>query len=99
MNPKGKLVSSLYALMLLGCAFFAGYDTFGFAFGIGEGGGQISLIAGTFLIGTLAGGGGLIIAALLCWTRWRATNVIALVCSIIVLPAASLFGWQGVRAN
>ena len=99
MNLKGTLASLIYALVLLGCAFFAGFDTFGFAFGIGDGGGQISVAAGTFLIGTLVGGVGLIIAALLSWTRWPGTNVIALVSVLIVLPAAMLYGWQGVRAN
>ena len=98
MNLKGKLVSLIFALVLLGCAFFAGFDTFGFAFGIGDGGGQVSLAAGTFLIGTLAGGVGLVIAALGSWTRWRGANVIALVSILIVLPAAVLYGWQGVRA-
>jgi hypothetical protein len=99
MNLKGKLVSPIYALVLLGCAFFAGFDTFGFAFGIGDGGGQVGVAAGTFLIGTLAGGVGLIIAAPLSWTRWPGTNVIALVSVLIALPAAVLYGWQGVRAN
>ena len=99
MNLKGKLASLIYARVLLGCAFFAGFDTFGFAFGIGDGGGQISVAAGTFLIGTLVGGVGLIITALLSWTRWPGTNVIALVSVLIVLPAAVLYGWQGVRAN
>ena len=99
MNLKRKLVSLIYALVLLGCAFFAGFDTFGFAFGIGDGGGQVSVAAGTFLIGTLAGGVGLIIAALLSWTRWPGTNIIALVSILIVLPAEVLYGWQGVRAN
>jgi hypothetical protein len=56
MNLKGKIVSVIYALVLLGCAFFAGFDTFAFAFGIGDGGGQIGILAGTLLIGTLAGG-------------------------------------------
>jgi hypothetical protein len=99
MNLKGKRASLIYALLLLGCAFFAGFDTFGFAFAIGDGGGQISVAAGTFLIGTLVGGVGLIIAALLSWTRWPGTNVIALVSVLIVLPAAVLYGWQGVRGN
>ena len=98
MNPKAILVSLIYTLALLGCAFFAGFDTFGFAFGIGDGGGQVGLAAGTFLIGTLAGGVGLLIAALVSWTRWQGANVIALVSVLIVLPAAVLFGWEGVHA-
>jgi hypothetical protein len=98
MNPKGKFVSLIYTLALLGCAFFAGFDTFAFAFGIGDGGGQVSLVAGTLLIGTLAGGVGLAIAALGSWTRWQGANVIALISVLIVLPAAVLYGWNGVHA-
>ena len=98
MNGKGKLVSLVFVLVLLGCAFSAGFDTFAFAFGIGDGGGRVGVVAGTFLIGTMAGGVGLIIAALLSWTRWRGTNLIALVSVLIVLPAAVLMGWNGGRA-
>jgi hypothetical protein len=98
MNPKGKLVSLIYALVLFGCAFFAGFDTFGFAFGIGDGGGQVSLATGTFLISTLAGGVGLVIAALGSWTRWQGATVIALVSVIIVLPAAVLYACQNGHA-
>ena len=88
----------IYALLLLGCAFFAGFDTFAFAFAIGDGGGQVSLAAGTLLIGTLAGGVGLVIAALGSWTRWRGISLIALVSVLVVLPAAVLYGWQSVHA-
>jgi hypothetical protein len=99
MNLKGTVVSLVYALMLLGCAFFAGLDTFGFAFAIGDGGGQVSLLDGTLLIGTLAGGAGLVIAALGSWMRWRGISLIALVSVLIVLPAAVLYGWQNGRAS
>jgi hypothetical protein len=54
MNLEGKIVSLVYALLLLGCALFAGFDTFAFAFGTGDGGGQVSLTAGALLIGTFA---------------------------------------------
>jgi hypothetical protein len=64
MTLKGNVVSLVYALVLLECPFFAGFNTFAFAFAIGDGGGQVSLAAGTLLIGTLAGGVGLVIAAL-----------------------------------
>jgi len=77
---------------------FAGFDTFGFAFGIGDGGGQVSLATGTFLISTLAGGVGLVIAALGSWTRWQGATVIALVSVIIVLPAAVLYACQNGHA-
>jgi len=50
--------------MLLGCAFFAGYGTFGFAFAIGDGDGQVNALTGAFLIGTLVGGVSLAIAPL-----------------------------------
>ena len=99
MNLKGPLITLAYVLLLLTCAFFAGFDTFGFAFAIGDGGGQVDVLSGTLLIGTLAGGVGLIIAALSSWTRWRGTHVIALVSIVVVLPAALLYGWQAVRAN
>jgi hypothetical protein len=98
MNLKGKIVSLIYALVLLGCALFAGFDTFAFAFAIGDGGGQVSLAAGTLLIGTLTGGVGLVIAALGSWTRSRGISLIALVSVLVVLPAAVLYGWQGVHA-
>jgi hypothetical protein len=98
MNLKGKVVSLVYSLVLLGCAFFAGFDTWAYAFGIGDGGGQVSLAAGTLLIGTLAGGVGLVIAALGSWTRWPGISLIALVSVLIVLPAAVLYGMQQVHA-
>jgi len=98
MNLKGKIVSLIYALVLLGCALFAGYDTFAFAFGIGDGEGQVSIAAGTLLIGTLAGGVGLVIAALGSWTRSRGISRIALVSVLVVLPAAVLYGLQSVHA-
>lgn len=99
MNQKDKIVSLVYALVLLGCALFAGFDTFAFTFAIGEGGGQISFAAEILLIGTMAGGVGLVIAALGSWTRWPGISLIALVSVLIVLPAAVLYGWQGVRAS
>jgi hypothetical protein len=98
MNLKGKMGSLIYALVLLGCAFFAGFDTLAFAFSIGDGGGQVSLATGTLLIGTLVGGVGLVIAALGSWTRWRTIGIIALVSVLVVLPAALLYGWESVHA-
>jgi len=77
----------------------AGLDAFGFAFAIGDGGGQVSLVDGTLLIGTLAGGAGLVIAALGSWIRWRGISLTALVSVLVVLPAAVLYGWQDVRAS
>jgi hypothetical protein len=98
MNPTGKIASLIYALVLLGCAFFAGFDTFAFAFAIGDAGGQVGVAAGTLLIGTLVGGAGLAIASLGSWTRWRALSLIALVSALVVLPAAVLYGWQSANA-
>src|SRR4051794_18216845 len=88
MDLKGRIVSLIYALVLLGCALFAGFDTWAFAFAIGDGGGQVGLAAGTLLIATLAGGVGLVIAALGSWTRWPGISIIALVSVFVVLPAA-----------
>lgn len=99
MNPTGKLVSLAYALVLLACALAAGFDTWAFAFAIGDGGGQVGLAAGTLLIGTLIGGVGLVVAALASWTRWRSYSMIAFVSALIVLPAAAIYGWAGTRAN
>ena len=98
MNLKGEIVPLIYPLVLLGCAFFAGFDTFAFAFAIGDGGGQASPAVGALLIGTLAGGVGLVIAALGSWTRWSGISLIAMVSVLIVLPAAVLYGWQAVHA-
>jgi len=98
MNLEGKIVSLVHALLLFSCAFFAAFDTFAFAFGIGDGGGQVSLTAGTFLIGTLAGGVGLVIAALGSWIRRPGISLIALVSVLIALPAAVLYGWTSFRA-
>ena len=98
MDPTGKVVSLFYAILLLGCAFFAGFDTFAFAFAIGDDGGQVGVAAGILLIGTLVGGAGLAIASLGSWTRWRAVSLIALVGALVVLPAAVLYGWQSTNA-
>ena len=101
MTLREKLVAPLNALVLLGCAFFAGSDTLGIAFAMGEspGGGQVDLAAGTLLIGTLAGGVGLIIAALGSWTRRPSVSVIALVSVLVVLPEAVLYSWQNTQAS
>lgn len=98
MNPTGKLASTFYAVLLLACGSFAAFDTFAIAFGIGDGGGQVSVAAGTLLVGTLAGGAGLAIASLGSWTRWRTVSLIVLVSAIVVLPAAILYGWQSAYA-
>jgi hypothetical protein len=98
MNLEGKIISLVYAVLLIGCAFFAAFDTFAFAFAIGDGGGHVSLAAGTLLIGTLAGGVGLVIAALGSWIRRPGISLIALVSALMVLPAAVLYGWQSFRA-
>jgi hypothetical protein len=98
MNPTGKVVSLVYALVLLGCAAAAGLDVFAFRFGIGDGGGTIGLVAGAFMIGTLVGGAGLAGAALGAWTRWPAVSLIAFVSALVVLPAALLYGWQSANA-
>lgn len=74
MNPAGKLISLVYALLLLARAAAAGFDTFGFAFVIGDGGGQPGVMMSAFLIATLVGLG-LAIAALLSWTRSRAVSL------------------------
>jgi hypothetical protein len=98
MNPTGKVASFVYALVLLGCAYFAWFDTFAFAFAIGEGDGQVSFAVGTLLIGTLVGGAGLAVASLGSWTRWRAVSLIALVSALLVLPSAVLYGWLTAKA-
>ena len=60
--------------------------------------GESKIATGTLLIGTLAGGVGLVIAALGSWTRSRGISRIALVSVLVVLPAAVLYGWQSVHA-
>jgi hypothetical protein len=87
-----------YALLLVGCALFAGFDVFAFAFAVGDGGGQVGLAAGTLLLGTLVGGLGLLVATLGCWSWRRSLSLTALVSVLIVMPAAVLYGWQSVRA-
>lgn len=98
MNPQGKVVSLIYALLLLGCALFAVFDTWAFVFTIGDGGGQVGAAAATLLIATLVGGLGLVLAAVGSWSRWPGMSLIALVSALIVLPAAVLNGLQGVLA-
>jgi hypothetical protein len=77
---------------------FAGFDTFAFAFAIGDSGGQVDVAAGALLIGTLMGGAGLAIAFLRSWTRWRVVSLVALVCALLVLPAAVLYARQSANA-
>jgi hypothetical protein len=98
MNPTGKVVSLVYALVLLACGLAAGLDIFALGFGIGDGGGHIGPVVGTFMIATLLGGSGLTIAAFGSWTRWRAVSLIAFVSALLVLPAAVLYGWQSAWA-
>lgn len=98
MNLQRKIVSLTHALVLLGCAFFAWFDTCAFAFGIGDAGGHAGLVAGSLLIGTPIGGLGLALATVGCWIGWPGISLIALLSALIVLPAATLYGWQeGVR--
>jgi hypothetical protein len=98
MNSTGKAASLVYVLLLLACAFFAGYDTFWTGFAIGDGGGLVGFAAGALLIGTLVGGAGLAIASLGSWTGSRGVSLIALVSTLAVLPMAVLFGWGQARA-
>jgi hypothetical protein len=94
MNLTRMLVNLVYAVLLLGCACFARYQLFGLMFGIGESGTPIGPIIGTFLIGTMFGAVGLLIAALGSWTQWPALSILALGCSLGVLPATILFCWN-----
>jgi hypothetical protein len=98
MPLKSEVASAVNSIVLVACSLFAGFDTFAFAFAIGDGGGQVSLTEGTFLIGTLAGSVGLVIAAVGAWTRRPGLSVVALISILIVLPAAVLYGWQSVYA-
>jgi hypothetical protein len=94
MNLTGKFVWFPSSVLLLACAGFAGYQTFGFAFGMGESGGPQSALAAAFLLGTLFGGAGLVIAALGSWSHWRPFSFIAMVSVMVVFPASVLFGRQ-----
>ena len=93
MNSTGKIASLSFALLLVASACFAGFEVFGFAFGIGDGGGTIGLGIGAFFIATIAGAVGLVISSLGSWTRSRAVIWIAIASSLLVLPAAVLFCW------
>jgi hypothetical protein len=92
MNPTGKAASLVHALVLPGCAFFAGFDTFALAFAMGNSGGRVGVAAGALLIGSLVGGAGLAIASPGSWTRLPFVSLIALVCALPVLPAAVPYG-------
>lgn len=98
MNSTGKVVSLVYAGVLLECAFFAGYDDFAFGFAIGDGAGRVTIPVGALLIATLVGAAGLALASLGSWTRWRSVSMTALVSAVVVLPAAVLYGWQSANA-
>jgi len=91
------ITSLANALLLIACALFAGFEVFGIAFGIGDGGGSIGLGAGTFLTATLVGAVGCLIAALGSWARSRTVSLIGLTSALLVLPAAFVFcrqdGW------
>lgn len=99
MNLTQKSVSFLYALVVIASACFAGFEIFGFAFAIGDGGGKVGLGTGAFLIGTLVGAVGLLIAASGFWARSRTLDLIAVVSAFLVLPAAVLFCWNNGRAQ
>lgn len=98
MTSTARVVSCVYAALLLACAFFAGFDDLAFAFSIAEGDMQVSGAIGALLIATLAGGTGLIIASFGSWTRWRMLSLLGLVSAMTVLPAAILYGWQNTHA-
>jgi hypothetical protein len=98
MPLKGKVISLAYALVLLACAFFAKRNTFAIGFAMGDGEAQAGLAGGAFLIGTLAGGAGLVIAALGAWTRRPGMSLLAVISVLIVLPSAVLYCWLAVPA-
>jgi hypothetical protein len=98
MNPSRILRSLVYAVLLAACACFALYYLWGFMFGMGESGGPDTLIGDTILGVTLLGAAGLVIAALLSWTRWRAFNLIATVSAILALSASVLWCCSETRA-
>jgi hypothetical protein len=98
MNPTGKFVSLVYALVPLGCASCAVFDAWAFAFAIGDGGGQPGPAVSALLIATLVGAVGLAIAALGSLARSPVFSLIGFITALLVLPAAALFAWANGRA-
>gem|GEM_PF-5429413 len=93
MNLTRMSVNLVYTVLLISCACFARYQIFGIMFGIGDSGIAIGPIIGAFFIGTMLSALGLLIAAFGSWTRWPAFSIVALGCSLGVLPATILFCW------
>jgi hypothetical protein len=98
MNRSRIPRSLVYAVLLAACACFALYHLWGFMFEMGESGGPDTLIGDTILGVTLLGAAGLVIAALLSWTRWRALSLIATASAILALSAALIFFQSDIRA-
>jgi hypothetical protein len=90
-----RIVSAIsYSILLIGCAFFAAFQTLGFLFGIGESGAPVALIDEVALGITVLGAAGLTISAFGSWARRRTFGSIALVSAFFVLPASALWCWS-----
>ena len=91
MNLTRWPVTLVYTVLLLSCAGFALYQTWGAMFAMGESETPVGLGVGALLIVTLLGAAGLVIGALGSWSRWPIYSKIPLVGALGVLPIAALF--------
>ncbi len=94
MKPSRWPLSLVYALLLVGCAYFAGHQVFGIMFGIGESGESIGLLGGAFLIVTALGTVGFGIAAVGAFSKVRAFGFLGVASAVAVLPASGFLAWQ-----
>jgi len=99
MNLTRWPISVVNAVLLVGCAGFALFQTWGFMFAMGEAETAVGLGVAALLIVTLLGTAGLVIGALGSWSRWPIYSMIPLVSGLCVLPTAVLFFWQEGRAS
>lgn len=94
MTLKSTTASLLNALVLLGCALFAGADAYAVAFAIGDGGNKGGVLADAEFFSLLVGTTGLLVAALGSLSRLRSMSVIAFLSIVLVLPQVMLSGWN-----
>ena len=83
---RTTVLSLFYAVLLIACALFAGFQIFGWLFVIGETDRQPAAWEEALLICTGVGAVGLLITSFGSWMRHKSISMIALVSALLVLP-------------
>ena len=99
MNLEGWGPSIARAILFLAIAFLVLVQVWGTLFAIGDGGGTVGFLMGSWLAMTCAGILTLTVTAFGTLTKNRAFAFVGLVGALLVLPMAILYTWGMLRAD